>query len=56
LKELFAILGEFFNIKITDCYRFYGDITHRTGDRTLYLDKLKKAFMQHLSESDNRQR
>ena len=54
LKELFAALGDFFNFRVTDYYRFFSDITHRTGDRTLYLDKLKKAFMQHLSESDNR--
>jgi hypothetical protein len=56
LKDLFTELGEVFNFRVTDYYRFFGDITHRTGDRTLFMDKLKKALMQHLSELDTRQR
>lgn len=55
IKELFIGLGDFFNFKVTDFYRFFSDITHRVEDhRTLYLDKLKKAFIQHLIKSDNR--
>lgn len=54
LKELFSIMGDFFNFYVTDYYRFYTNITNRTGERTLYLDKLKKAFMHHLSKSDMR--
>jgi len=54
LKEMFSLLGVFLNFCVTDYYRFYTNITNRTGDRTLYLDKVKKAFMEHLSKSDNR--
>jgi hypothetical protein len=54
LKEMFSIMGEFFNFRVTDYYRFFTNITNRTGERTLYLDKLKKAFMHHLSKSDMR--
>ena len=55
IKELFALMGDFFNFKVTDFYRFFSDITHRVeNNRTLYLDKLKKALLQHLIKSDNR--
>lgn len=54
LKGLFHALGDFFELEITGYYRYFTDITHRTGERTLYLDKLKKIFMQHLSLSDIR--
>ena len=54
LKEAFSELNDFFDFHLTDYYRFYGDITRRTGDRTLFLDKLKKAMMQCLSKSENR--
>ena len=54
LKEMFSLLGDILNFCVTDYYRFFTSITNRQGDRTLYLDKLKKAFMQHLLKSDNR--
>ena len=53
IKELFSSFAEIFNFKITDYYRFFTDITHRIGDRTIYLNKLKKVFIQHLAKSDN---
>ena len=52
LKELFSTFGGILNFVVADYYRYFSDITHRTGDRTLYLDKLKRKFMQHLSKSD----
>ena len=55
LKELFSRLGEFFDFEVTDYYRFFSDITHRTGDRTLFLDKLKKTLMRRLAKADERQ-
>jgi hypothetical protein len=54
LKIIFAELGKLLNFNVTDYYRFYSDITDRTSDRTLFLDKLKKAFINRLSKSDNR--
>lgn len=55
LKELFAVLTGFFDFHLTDYYRFFNDITKRGGDRTLFLDKLKKTLMLYLSKLDNRQ-
>ena len=54
LKELFTEVGRIFNFLITNYYQYFSDITRRTGDRTLFLDKLKKMFLKHLTESDNR--
>ena len=54
LKELFFQLGEFFDFHVTDYYRFFGDIANRVGDRTLFLDRLKKRLMWRLERSDNR--
>ena len=54
LKEQFALMGETFNLQIKDYYRYFNDITHRTGDCTIYLNKLKRVLMQHLLRSGNR--
>jgi len=52
IKELFSTLSVIFNFQVTNYYQYFSDITRRTGDRTIYLDKLKKMFLQHLSKSD----
>ncbi|MDR0829311.1 MAG: RteC domain-containing protein [Prevotellaceae bacterium] len=46
LKEIFEILGNFLNFKVLDYYRYFTSIINRTGDRTIFLDKLKKVACQ----------
>ena len=54
IKELIAQLSEFLNINVKDCYRAFVDIRQRTGDRTIYLDKLKTRMIGKLNKMDNK--
>ncbi len=56
IKELTALLSEYFNINVKDCYRVFVDIRHRTGDQTIYIDKLKYRMMEKLEKMDNKDR
>jgi hypothetical protein len=55
LKDLFEIFCKMFDVEIKDFSRSFIDIKNRTDEkRTVFLDKLKKAFLQKLFRSDMR--
>jgi hypothetical protein len=54
LKSMFLGVCSFFNIKITDYYRFFDDMIHRVGDRTIFLNKLKKCLMAKMEAIDKK--
>lgn len=52
VKDLISDLCECFGCNVKDAYRAFDDIKRRTGDRTIYLDKLKTNLMSKLEQSD----
>ncbi len=56
IKELIQFFCNVLNFKVRDCYRVLVDIRHRAGDRTIYLDKLKKKLIEKLEQLDNKKR
>jgi hypothetical protein len=55
IKEICNFFSELLQISITDLYRYFIDITRRTkGDRTIFLDKMKKVLIKKLEEIDRR--
>ena len=56
IKELIQFFCNVLNFKVRDCYRVLVDIRQRAGDRTIYLDKLKKKLIEKLEQLDNKKR
>ncbi|MDR0864696.1 MAG: RteC domain-containing protein [Candidatus Symbiothrix sp.] len=55
LKDLFHSLGEAFNLEVQVFSRFFTSIKNRTkGERTIFLDKLKKGLIQKMEDADKR--
>jgi hypothetical protein len=53
LKDLFYIVGDVFGCEIKNYYHQFGDIKNRVrGDRTKFLDVLKKVLMNKLFRMD----
>ena len=47
-------LCDVFDFEVKDCYRVFVDIHHRAGDRTIYLDKLKKKLTEKMERLDGK--
>ncbi len=56
IKELIQFLCDMFDFEVKDCYRVFVDIRHRSGDRTIYLDRLKEKLIEKMERMDNRDR
>ena len=56
IKELIQFFCKILNFKVRDCYRVLVDIRKRAGDRTIYLDKLKKKLMEKLEDLENKKK
>lgn len=56
IKDLIQYLCHIFDFEVKDCYRVFVDIRHRTGDRTIYLDRLKEKLIEKMERADNRDR
>ena len=55
LKELFSMAGELFGCKVRNFYSLFSTIKSRTkGDRTTFLDKLKRSLIVKMEKSDAR--
>lgn len=54
IKELMEYLCDVFDFEVKDCYRVFVDIHHRAGDRTIYLDKLKKKLIEKMERLDGK--
>ena len=55
LKEMFAYLGEVFDIEVKEFSRTFIDVKNRVkGDRTLFLDELKRALIERIEKSDEK--
>ena len=54
IKDLFSMVGVLFNFPVKNYYQCITEMTHRTGERTLFLDKLKDKFKEYLTKLDNR--
>ena len=53
LKDLFAVFEEMFGVEVKNFSRTFTDIKNRTkGDRTIYLDKLKKSLLQKFYDTE----
>jgi hypothetical protein len=55
LKNAFAVLNETFNVDIKNYYRLFWDIKNRVkGDRTVFLDLLKKTMVDWMKKLDEK--
>jgi len=55
LKELFKEMGDFFDFEVKEFSRTFKDIKNRVkGDRTRFLDELKRVLQRKIEESDER--
>jgi hypothetical protein len=55
LKNLFDDAGKLFGVEISNYYRlFWGSKTRVKGDRTTFLDKLKKALTNKIEKSEGK--
>lgn len=43
-----------FDFPVKDYYHIYHTIKHRTGDKTIYLDKMKDRLMNKMDNDDNK--
>jgi hypothetical protein len=55
ITELFKEMGEVFDIEIKDFSRTFIDIKNRVkGDRTRFLDELKRVLLRKIDEADEK--
>jgi len=55
LKQLFRAMGEVFDFEVAGFSRAFIDIKNRVkGDRTKFLDELKRGLRHRMDESDNK--
>ena len=53
LIDLFQSLGEIFNIKTDRFSQIFGEIKNRSkGDGTVFIEKMKKALLQKIEDSE----
>jgi hypothetical protein len=52
LTDLFAAICEMFDVEVKNFSRIFTEIKKRAGDRTIFLDKLKKKLMEYMESSD----
>jgi hypothetical protein len=55
LKFLFRTMGEVFDVDVKEYSRSFTDIKNRIkGDRTTFLDKLKRKLLHRMEEADGK--
>jgi hypothetical protein len=55
LKNAFAVLSEMFDMEVKNYYRLFWDIKNRVkGDRTVFLDSLKKVMAALMEKLDGK--
>jgi hypothetical protein len=55
LKKLFRTMGEVFDFEVKEFSRSFTDIKNRVkGDRTSFLDKLKRGLLLRMEEADRK--
>jgi hypothetical protein len=52
LTELFSGVCEMFGFKVKNFSRIFTEIKKRVGDRTIFLDSLKRGLMKYMELSD----
>jgi hypothetical protein len=52
LTGLFSSVCEMFDFEVTNFSRIFTEIKKRIGDRTIFIDKLKKVLMEYMEPFD----
>jgi hypothetical protein len=55
LKETFETLGRVFNFEVARFSLYFMDIKRRKGERTGFLDKLKRILTERMEKADRRE-
>jgi primosomal protein N'' len=54
-KKLFRTMGELFDFEVEEFSRTFTDIKNRVkGDRTTFLDKLKRGLLRRMEEAERK--